>query len=150
VLFRGRGAIFSGPAAGAVACAHLAGLAGFGKGTFGFVAKYKKGADVPEGETEFRFRAGDLSFHSTEYQWLVIAGPHAKFKGRGEINGEGDYGFMVTATDGDVQGGDGVDTFRIKITDGDSVVYDNKMGEPDDSNAGTEIGGGSIVVHKEK
>jgi len=121
-----------------------------GKANFGFVSKYKKGADVPEGETEFRFRAGDLNFHSTEYQWLVIAGPHAKFKGRGAINAEGDYGFMVTATDGDVQGGGGEDTFRIKITDGDGLVYDNKMGEPDDSNAGTEIGGGSIVVHKAK
>jgi len=120
-----------------------------GKATFGFVSKYKKGADVPEGETVFRFHAADLSFHSTEYQWLVIAGPHAKFKGRGEINGEGDYGFMVTATDSDVQGGGDVDTFRIKITDGD-VVYDNKIGEPDDSNAGTEIGGGNIVVHKAK
>ncbi len=121
-----------------------------GKANFGFVSKYKKGATVPTGETEFRFRAGDLNFHSTEYQWLVVAGANAKFKGRGTINGEGDYGFMVTATDSKVDGGGATDSFRIKITDGDNVVYDNKMGDPDESDAGTEIGGGNIVVHKAK
>ena len=97
---------------------------------------------------EFRFHAGDLNFHSTAYQWLVVAGAHAKFKGRGTINGSGDYGFMITATDGDVQGGGGVDKFRIKITDSDGIAYDNKMGLSDDSNEATAIGGGNIVVHK--
>jgi len=33
---------------------------------------------------------------------------------------------------------------------GDVVVYDNKIGEPDDVYAGTEIGGGNIKVHKAK
>lgn len=121
-----------------------------GKANFGFVAKYKKGATTPSGQTEFRFHAGDLDFHSTEYQWLVVAGAHAKFKGSGTVNGEGTYGFMLTATDGDIAGGGGTDKFRIKITDGDSVVYDNKMGEPGNSDAATELGGGSIVIHGEK
>ncbi len=121
-----------------------------GKANFGFVSKYKKGADVPEGETEFRFRAGDLNFHSTEYQWLVVAGANAKFKGRGSINGQGTYKFMVTATDSDVAGGGDVDSFHIKITDGEDVVYDNQPTEDDDSDVGTEIGGGNIVVHKAK
>jgi hypothetical protein len=39
-----------------------------GKGTFGFVSKYKKGATVPTGQTEFMFQAGDLNFHSSSYQ----------------------------------------------------------------------------------
>jgi len=46
-----------------------------------------------------------------------------------------------------------VDLFRIKIWDkdnGDAVVYDNKMGEPDDSYGGTAIGGGNIVIHQAK
>jgi hypothetical protein len=33
---------------------------------------------------------------------------------------------------------------------GEAVVYDNKMGEDDDSNAGSEVGGGSIASHKDK
>ncbi len=110
-----------------------------------------KGADVPTGQAELRSRVADLNFDSIEYQWLVVAGTKAKFKGVGTIDGEGEYGFMLTATDGENK--DDPDTFRIKIWDksaGDGVVYDNKMGEPDESDAGTEIGGGNIVVHKAK
>jgi hypothetical protein len=68
-----------------------------GKANFGFVAKYKKGANKPDGNTQFQFKAGDLNFHSSEYEWLVVAGARAKFKGSGTINGSGDYGFMLTA-----------------------------------------------------
>ena len=55
-----------------------------GKANFGFVSKYKKGASVPEGETEFQFQAGNLNFHSDSYQWLVVAGDSkAQYKGTG-------------------------------------------------------------------
>jgi hypothetical protein len=70
-----------------------------GKATFGFVSKYKKGATTPTGETEFQFKVADLNFHSDSYDWLVIAGHKAKYKGTGTINGEGNYGFMLSATD---------------------------------------------------
>ena len=120
-----------------------------GKANFGFVAKYKKGADVPTGQTQFRFKAGDLKFHSTEYQWLVVDGPQARFGGSGTINGEGGYDFLVTARDGEAQDGGGVDKFRIKIWDKatDEIVYDNQMGDADDADATDEIEGGKIVVH---
>lgn len=110
-----------------------------GKATFGFVSKYKKGASVPEGNTEFQFKAGDLNFHSTSYDWLVVTGSnYAKFKGTGTINGQGAYKFQIWAADGSP------DKFRIKIwweeTDStEHVVYDNGTDQP--------IGGGSIVVH---
>jgi len=121
-----------------------------GKANFGFVSKYKKGATVPTGETEFRFKAGNLNFHSDTYEWLVVAGANAKYKGVGTINGSGSFRFMITATDGNLLGGGVADGFRIKIWNESGVVYDNKMGEPDDSNATTELGGGSIVIHKSK
>jgi hypothetical protein len=57
---------------------------------------------------------------------------------------------MLTATDGQVSGGGGVDTFRIKIWDknnADAIIYDNQLGEADDIYAGTALGGGSIVIH---
>jgi PKD repeat protein len=110
-----------------------------GKATFGFVAKYKKGATTPDGNTEFQFKAGDLNFHSTSYDWLVVTGSDfAKFKGSGTINGEGSYKFQIWAGDNDP------DTFTIKIWTEDElgveeVVYDNGMDH--------EISGGSIVVH---
>jgi PKD repeat protein len=119
-----------------------------GKATFGFVAKYQKGATTPSGNTEFQFKAGSLHFKSTSYDWLVVAGHKAKYKGEGTINGVGGYGFMLTAIDGDVNG-EGSDAFRIKIWDlaTGSVVYDNKLGEDDTSDAATSLGGGSIVIH---
>jgi hypothetical protein len=50
-----------------------------GKANFGFVAKYKKGATVPDGNTQFQFKAGDLNFHSNSYEWLVVAGNKAQY-----------------------------------------------------------------------
>lgn len=121
-----------------------------GKANFGFVSKYKKGATVPTGETEFNFKVGDLNFHSTSYQWLVIAGARAQYKGVGTINGASSYGFMLTAVDGQISGGGGVDKFRIKIWDlgTGSIVYDNQIGDADSANLSTALGGGSIVIHK--
>ena len=123
-----------------------------GKATFGFVSKYKKGATVPTGVTEFQFKVADLNFHSESYQWLVIAGSKAMYKGVGTINGGGNYGFMLSAIDAGLTAPkDDVDTFRIKIWDkdnGDTVVYDNQLGAAEDANPSTAIAGGSIVIHK--
>ncbi|WP_066316074.1 choice-of-anchor L domain-containing protein [Bacillus sp. FJAT-29814] len=120
-----------------------------GKASFGFVSKYKKGASTPDGQTEFQFKAGNLNFHSSSYDWLVIAGTKAQYKGTGTINGSGDYGFMLTAIDGQLKG-DGKDKFRIKIWDrkSNSVIYDNQLGGLDDTDPTTVLGGGSIVIHK--
>lgn len=121
-----------------------------GKATFGFISKYKAGASTPTGETEFQFKAGDLNFRSSSYQWLVVAGPKAQYKGTGTLNGLGNYTFILTATDGQVTGGGGVDKFRIKITDDETVVYDNMMGAFDDIDTADSqvVAGGAIVVHK--
>jgi hypothetical protein len=119
-----------------------------GRANFGFVSKYQHGADIPIGQTEFQFKVASFNFHSTSYDWLVIAGAHAKYKGSGTINGSGDYAFMLTATDGQVNGG-GADKFRIKIWDKttNAVIYDNQAGASDDADANSSIGGGSIVIH---
>ncbi len=120
-----------------------------GKANFGFVSKYQKGATTPTGTTEFQFKVANLNFHSDNYEWLVVAGAKAQYRGIGTINGAGEYGFMLKAIDGQISGGGGVDKFRIKIWDKatDQVIYDNKLGEADASNAATELGGGSIVIH---
>ncbi|MGH3651314.1 MAG: Ig-like domain-containing protein, partial [Acidimicrobiia bacterium] len=120
-----------------------------GKANFGFVSKYKKGAAVPDGQTEFQFQAAGLNFHSSSYEWLVVAGARGQFKGVGTIDGAGDYGFLLTAIDGARSGGGGVDKFRIKIWDRatDTLVYDNQAGATDTGNDATGVGGGSIVIH---
>jgi len=120
-----------------------------GKAHFGFVSRYHKGAKKPEGNTSFDFKAGNLSFKSTAYEWLVIAGARAQYKGVGTINGSGQYGFMLTAIDGALPGGRGVDRFRVKIWDlaSGAIVYDNQMGAADDAEPSTALGGGSIQIH---
>jgi hypothetical protein len=113
-----------------------------GKATFGFVSKYRKGADVPTGSTEFQFHPLGLNFHSSSYDWLgVNVSSYAIFKGSGTINDEGEYKFMLWAGDSDP------DTLRIKIWMEDefgieTVIYDNGFDQA--------IGGGSIVIHTKK
>jgi branched-chain amino acid transport system substrate-binding protein len=121
-----------------------------GKATFGFVSKYKKGATVPTGNTEFQFKMAGLNFSSTSYDWLVLAGAKAQYKGTGTINGAGSYRFMLTAIDGQVNGGGGVDKFRIRIWDlaTGQAIYDNQQGASDVALPTTAIQGGSIVIHK--
>ncbi len=118
-----------------------------GRAYFGFVAKYPKGGTVPSGQTGFR--VGGLAFHSTAYDWLVVIGHWAQLKGIGTINGTGDYGFLLALVDAKRTPSQDADGFRIKIWDRaamDEIVYDNRPGEPDDSDSLTEIGAGSIVI----
>ena len=122
-----------------------------GKAHFGFVSRYQSGATIPTGRTDFRFKAADLLFEGVAFEWLVVAGANTKFKGTGTINGTGNYGFMLTATDGSINGGGGSDKFRIKIWDIDAsetVVYDNKLGSDDVGYDAQEIGAGAIKIHK--
>ena len=123
-----------------------------GQAAFGFVSKYQKGTSIPTGETEFDFQMAGFSFHSSTYQWLVVSGAKAQFKGTGTVNGVGGYSFLLTATDGQVSGGGGVDKFRIKIwnTASGALVYDNNYTAPDDLDTANPqaLGGGSIVIHK--
>lgn len=127
--------------------AYRADLSLTGKANFGFVSKYKKGANVPTGQTEFQFQVADLNFHSDSYEWLVVTGGDtAQFKGEGRINGVNDgngnpYKFKIWAIDNDP------DKFRIKIWSEDDmgnemVVYDNEFEQG--------ISGGAIVVHTKK
>lgn len=120
-----------------------------GKASFGFVSRYAKGATVPSGNTEFAFQAAGLKFKSTSYDWLVVAGAKAQYKGVGTLNGVGGYRFMLTAVDGQLSGGGGTDKFRIKIWDAlDTIVYDNQMEDLDSAPLDTALGGGSVVIHK--
>ena len=124
-----------------------------GKANFGFVAKYQKGANTPSGETEFQFKAGNLDFKSTSYEWLVVSGSMAQYKGVGAIKGQtGAFKFMLTARDGDLQGTKSKDGIRMKITTStDQVVYDNMFTiSTDDGNSPgntQDLEGGSIQIH---
>ena len=118
-----------------------------GRANFGFFSKYKKGKNVPTGNTHFKFNAGNFNFNSDTYEWLIITqgGSYAQFRGSGTVNDQIDpngneYQFMIWATDANP------DTFRIKIwweePDGtENVVYDTGVNQ--------EIGDGNIKVHRD-
>jgi hypothetical protein len=127
----------------------LTGSTAAGKALFAFQSRYSPGASVPTGNTQFKFKAGNFEFDSTAYDWLVVAGARAQFKGQGLIkNQAGTFAFVLTAIDGALPGGGGQDKFRLKITGPGGVVYDNQMGAGDSADPSTVIDGGNIVIHK--
>ena len=122
-----------------------------GTANFGFVAKYQKNnSTIPTGETQFHLNAAGFKFDSDSYEWLVISGAKARYRGTGSVAGVAGYGFELTAWDGQISGGGGVDRFRIKVWQGSpgNVIYDNERGSPDGVDPVTALQGGSIVVHK--
>jgi hypothetical protein len=124
--------------------AYVAAPAAFGKATFGFVARYQKGADTPSGTTRFELKFADFSFHSTSYQWLAIAGDKAMFKGEGNINGASGYAFLISATDASP------DQIRLKIWElaSQQMVYDNQAGVAEDITPATVLTSGNVVIHR--
>jgi len=122
-----------------------------GRASFGFLSKYKAGATTPTGTTAFQFGLAAFAFSATSYDWLVVSGAKAQYKGVGTVNGAAGYSFLLTATDGDVLRAGQPDRFRIKVwvTASGLIVYDNVPGASDDISVTPQaIAGGSIVIHK--
>jgi hypothetical protein len=120
-----------------------------GSARFGFQARYRRGSTIPDGTTQFHFRAGGMDFRSTSYEWLVVSGARARFKGEGTINGASGFCFMLTGIDGSVNGGGDVNRLRLKVwtCSDDKVVFDNLMGAGDDAEP-TAISRGNIIIHR--
>ena len=57
---------------------------------------------------------------------------------------------MLTSIDEALTPSTDVDLFRIKIWDKATgeVIYDNQVGDEEDADPTTELGGGSIRIHK--
>jgi hypothetical protein len=129
--------------------AYSGGPALTGKANFGFVSRYQGGAAAPSGQTEFQFKAGDLNFHASVYDWLVVSGPLAQYTGTGTLNGGGRFGFVVTVLDGQSNGGGNVDRLRMKIWDETTgaLVYDTQPGAADGAVPTTPLAGGNVVIH---
>ena len=126
--------------AGAVAFA----LTAAGKLTFSLNARYEPGSSIPTGKAELNLTVGKLEFRSTSLDWLVATEASAQLRGRGTVNGSGDYAFSVVAIDGQSTG-----AVRIRIwhrTSG-TLLYDSRPGAPLDDTGVTALGGGSIQLH---
>jgi PKD repeat protein len=144
----GAGRVFSFPGA------YVADPTAQGEAKFGFQSRYLKGAKIPTGKTDFSFEAGGFTFHSSTYEWLVVSGSRATYKGTGTVNGEPGYGFLLAAVDGDRDANKKQDRLRLKVWDvaSNTTVYDNLDGAAIDtdirSHDGTIITLGQIVIHE--
>ncbi len=115
-----------------------------GKLTFTFVARYLTRSSVPSGSVEFKLNGVGLDFRSTSLDWMVVGEHSAQVRGRGKVNGGGDYAFAVIAIDGQ-----STDAVRVRIWNRVSgvVLYDNRPGESLDDSTVTALGGGNVQLH---
>ncbi len=121
-----------------------------GRANLSLVARYRRDAAVPTGQSEFHFQAGRLRFSSDGFDALVIAGQRARVSGTGSVNGESGYRFVVTVVDASSG-----DRLRLKVwklasaTGPEVLVYDNVPGASDDFSAANAqpLSGGAITLH---
>src|SRR5205085_11472648 len=113
-----------------------------GKVQFETSVKYESGAATPTGMTKVGLPGMDFS--ATKFSWLSITGTRAQAGGTGTINGAGRYGFLLSGTDGKLEGEKQPDRLRVKIWDQASgrIIYDGQAGAPDGAAPALALGGG--------
>jgi len=118
-----------------------------GKASYGFAVNYKN-TSKPQGETQFEFKVGSFEFNALNFDYLVINGAMAQFKGTGKITGgQSGIGFTMTVKDGALDGS-GADKIRMKIYNKitGAVIYDNQPGASDAALPATTVGSNSVIV----
>ncbi|MEO7445110.1 MAG: SBBP repeat-containing protein [Ferruginibacter sp.] len=116
-----------------------------GKASYGFAINYRNAAK-PKGETQFEFKVGDFEFNALNFDYLVVSGFKAQFRGTGKIiGGQAGINFIMTIIDGDLDGS-GIDKIRLKIfKNNGQVMYDNQPGAGDADNPTMPVGSNSII-----
>lgn len=119
---------------------------------FGFTSNYYKNSTFPKGETLLDFKVGDFTFSALNFDYLVVSGVKAQFKGLGKMtNGlveQSGLAFILTVIDGQLTGGGGVDKIRMKIYNKktNQVYYDTQFGSSDADAPVTPVESGSTIV----
>jgi hypothetical protein len=110
------------------------------KANFGFIVRLDKNQKAA-GNLEFQYRAAGIDLKSLAMTWYTVSNNKAMFEGTATIGGAGLFTFRVTATDGDLAGGQ-PDGFDITIWTGTDTETDPLH------RAKSTLAGGSIVVHR--
>ncbi len=119
---------------------------------FGFTSNYYKNSTFPKGETLLDFKVGDFTFSALNFDYLVVSGVKAQFKGLGKMtNGlveQSGLAFILTVIDGQLTGGGGVDKIRMKIYNKKTgqVFYDTQSGSSEVDAPVTPVESGSTIV----
>jgi hypothetical protein len=93
-------------------------------------------------------QGGTLVLARSTFEWLVVQGPIATFRGTGTLVSGVAVGFQVTARDGKVAG-DKIDRVRIRIWNRatDVVLFDTEPGAPDLAAPTVALQGGNVTLH---
>lgn len=147
VVFDPRGAwVTGGGWVGSPEEAYAVAMTITGKLSFNIAARYASAASTsPTGSVELKLNTAKAEFRSTALEWLVVAGRTAQIRGRGTMNGTGDYGFAIVASDNDSD-----DRIRVRIwqrTSG-AMIYNNFPNATLDTDSLMPLGGGSIQIHQ--
>lgn len=100
-----------------------------GSASFSLTARYQSPTNL-RGQLTYRLRGAGFTFTATNYQWLVVADSQFQLAGTGQVNGAGTYAFLLTGTDGQAAGGDGIDRLRLKVWEpspGGQLVFDSTL-----------------------
>lgn len=113
-----------------------------GRASFAFLAQ------PAENRAELHFEFEKLSFRSDAFECPALDKGRTQCAGVGTLDGEGGYGFQVTALDSDAGGGEEIERFRLRIWELESgkTVYESQPNADDDPEAAAPIDGGAIVV----
>src|SRR5262249_48927114 len=117
------------------------------RANFGFNARYLSNGTL-HGQNEFNFQEGGLNFHGTVNNYLVITPLNrAQYQATGTVNAPRDYPPTVPAGDNPTPPGCRGARYRLKITSGATVVFDNGSGSDDVDTCPPPITQGNVVVH---
>ncbi len=98
---------------------------------------------VPEGG--MKLKLGKQKLEGTSFEWLVVT-PDGEifFKGRGALDGQGSYDFLVSAVDGEP------DLVRVKVWKRNGLnritVFETQPGDADDARALLPVSKGDITI----
>jgi hypothetical protein len=126
-----------------------------GKAEYRFEAQYKPGTTEVEGQVEYLFDKGAMQFKSTRLDKarLIVSGNMASLQGKGTINGQGNYLFLLSVIDGSDNSQDKLRMMIWEAQPGSTagkLVFDNqeKRGEGQEIQPGNAVSSGSVTIQK--